>query len=157
MQSISVKRTILNDYAAFLLAITGPIFLVLSIAGGVFGFLPEVKRPGSIPVTPETAVVGAIASLVLTLVLLFLLYRRIARIRRIIQTGERVEGGITDIRFIKDRGRVTFRYVLNGQVVEGGAPVMKNATTLQLIPGTVVELALDPEDPSRAIVVELYV
>ena len=157
MQSISVKRTILNDYAAFLLAITGPIFLVLSIAGGVFGFLPEVKRPGSIPVTPETAVVGAIASLVLTLVLLFLLYRRIARIRRIIQTGERVEGGITDIRFIKDRGRVTFRYVLNGQVVEGGAPVMKNATTLQLIPGTVVELALDPEDPSRAIVVELYI
>ena len=157
MQSISVKRTILNDYAAFLLAITGPIFLVLSIAGGVFGFLPEVKRPGSIPVTPETAVVGAIASLVLTLVLLFLLYRRIARIRRIIQTGERVEGGITDIRFIKDRGRVTFRYLLNGQVVEGGAPVMKNATTLQLIPGTVVELALDPEDPSRAIVVELYI
>ena len=157
MQSISVKRTILNDYAAFLLAITGPIFLVLSIAGGVFGFLPEVKRPGSIPVTPETAVVGAVASLVLTVVLLFLLYRRIARIRRIIQTGERVEGGITDIRFIKDRGRVTFRYVLNGQVVEGGAPVMKNATTLQLIPGTVVELALDPEDPSRAIVVELYV
>ena len=157
MQSISVKRTILNDYAAFLLAITGPIFLVLSIAGGVFGFLPEVKRPGSIPVTPETAVVGAVLSLVLTVVLLFMLYRRIARVRRIIQTGERVEGGITDIRFIKDRGRVTFRYLLNGQVVEGGAPVMKNATTLQLIPGTVVELALDPEDPSRAIVVELYV
>ena len=157
MQSISVKRTILNDYAAFLLAITGPIFLILSIAGGVFGFLPEVKRPGSIPVTPETAVVGVVVSLVLTVILLFMLFQRIARIRRIIQTGERVEGGITDIRFIKDRGRVTFRYVLNGQVVEGGAPVMKNPTTLQLIPGTVVELALDPEDPSRAIVVELYV
>lgn len=157
MQSISVKRTILNDYAAFLLAITGPIFLVLSIAGGVFGFLPEVKRPGSIPVTPETAVVGAVVSLVLTVVLLFMLYRRVARIKRIIQTGERVEGGITDVRFIKDRGRVTFRYVRNGQVIEGGAPVMKNATTLQLIPGTVVELALDPEDPFKAFVVELYV
>lgn len=157
MQSISVKRTILNDYAAFLLTITGPIFLVLSITGSVFGFLPEVKRPGSIPVTPQTALLGAVVSLVLTAVLFFFLFRRIARIRRIIQTGERVEGGITDIRFIKDRGRVSFRYLLNGEVVEGGAPVMKNATTLQLIPGTVVELALDPEDPSKAIVVELYV
>lgn len=157
MQSISVKRTILNDYAAFLLAITGPIFLVLSIAGGVFGFLPEVKRPGSIPVTPETALVGGVVSLALTAVLFYFLFRRIARIRRIIQTGNRVEGGITDVTFIKDRGRVNFRYVLNGQVLEGGAPVMKNATTLQLIPGTVVELALDPEDPSTAIVVELYV
>ena len=157
MQSISVKRTILNDYAAFHLALTGPIFLVLSIAGGVFGFLPEVKRPGSIPVTPETAVFGAVVSLVLTVVLLFFLFRRIARIRRIIQTGQRVEGGITSVTFFKDRGRVNFRYPVNGEVIEGGAPIMKNATTLQLIPGTVVELALDPEDPSRAIVVELYV
>ncbi len=157
MQTISLKRTILNDYAAFLLTITGPIFLVLSIAGGIFGFLPEVKRPGSVPVTPDTALAGAVVSLVLTLFLLFFLYRRIARIRRIIQTGERVEGGITNISFFKDRGRVTFRYVLNGEVVEGGAPIMKNATTLQLIPGTVVELALDPEDTSKAIVVELYV
>ena len=128
MKAVSTGKIIKNDYAAFLMTIGGPQFAVGMI----------------------------VVATILTVLLFVLLAKRIAKIKRILNTGPRATATITDISFFKDRGRVEFQYTNNSQEHNTGAAIMKNKQTETFTAGSQIEVVLDPERPSKAMIVELY-
>jgi hypothetical protein len=95
-------------------------------------------------------------SVLLTMFLFFLLARRISRIKRILADGPRAEATVLDIDFEKDRGRVEFEYSHDGQKYKTATAIMKNKQTEELAAGDEIEVAVDPTNPRRALIVELY-
>ena len=156
MKEISTGKVIKNDYAAFLMTIGGPIFLAISAFTAAFGLIPSVRGRGGQDVDPQFAVGMCVVAAILTVLLFVLLAKRIAKIKRILNTGPRVTATITDINFFKDRGRVEFQYTHDSHEHNTGAAIMKNKQTETFAVGSQIEVALDPEHPSKAMIVELY-
>lgn len=156
MHQVSIRKIILNDYAAFLLTVGGPVMLALSVFAAVFGFIPRIRRRGGRVIDPELAIVFCVVAVILTAVLLCLLSRRIGRIKAILLSGPRAKARVLEIGFLKDRGRIEFEYAHQGRQHRTGSAIMKNKRTTAIHSGDEIEVALDPGDASRAFVVELY-
>ena len=156
MSEISTLKVIKNDFGAFLLAIFGPISLIISGYVAVTGVLPRFRGRGGGAVDPETNTLFLVASAILTVILFLLLLRRISRLKRILRTGPRVQALVTGISFVKDRGRVEFRYVHEGRLHDSGCAIMKNPTTEALTKDEQIEVAIDPANPKKALIVELF-
>lgn len=153
MQRVSVLKVIWNDYLAFLLTIGGPIMLSLAAFTAIFGFIPGHRGQ---TVGPQVVWGMTIFDVLLTVLLLVLLARRISLIKKVLATGPRTTAKVQQIWFFKDRGRVEFEYLHGGQQRNAGMAIMKNAQTTLLKPGSEIEVALDPANPDRALVVQLY-
>ena len=156
MSEISTIKVIKNDFGAFLLTIFGPIMLALSAYTAVTGVVPAYRRRGGGTIDPDTSSALFVGSAILTIVLFLLLLRRISRLKRILRTGPRALAMVTGIGFVKDRGRVEFRYVHEGRLHDSGSAIMKNPATQELAKGTQVEVALDPANPKKALIIQLF-
>jgi hypothetical protein len=156
MSQASTGKIIMNDYAAFLLTIGGPIALAISAFTAAFGFIPSIRHRGGQQVDPQFIMGMCVVAVVVTMLLFYMLSRRISRIKRILADGSRTKAKVLEIGFIKDRGRIEFEYTYGGQQHRTGTAVMKNKQTTAISPGDEIEVALDPVDPRRAFVVQLY-
>lgn len=156
MSEIATSKVIKNDLGAFLLTIIGPIFLIISGYAAVTGGIPEFRRRGGGSIDSETATALFVGSAVLTVLLFLLLLWRISRLKRILRTGPRVKAMVTGIAFVKDRGRVEFRYVHDGRLHDTGCAIMKNKTTQALTKGTQIEVTIDPANPGKALIIQLF-
>jgi len=156
MHKVSLRKIILNDYAAFLLAIGGPISLVIPAFTAAFGFIPNIRNRGGNEVGPEF-IVGMWAVAVLVTVFLFwLLVRRIARIKDVVTNGVRARAKVLWISFDKDRGRVEYEYAYQGLEYLRGTAIMKNKETEAIRIGDEIEVAFDHSAPKRAFIPRLY-
>jgi hypothetical protein len=97
-----------------------------------------------------------VIAVVVTVVLFYLLSRRISRIKRILADGSRTKARVLQIGFVKDRGRIEFEYTHNGRQYRTGVAVMKNKQTTAISQGDEIEVAVDPDDPRNAFVLQLY-
>jgi hypothetical protein len=156
VNSVSTGRVIKNDFAAFVMTIGGPIFLAISVFAAVFGFLPEVRGRGGQDIDPRAALALCAVAGFVTVLLFAMLARRISRIKRVLQTGPRALATVSEIDFIKDRGRVEFQYTYNGEAHHAGMAIMKNQQTEAIATGSEIEVALDPANPGKALIVQLY-
>jgi hypothetical protein len=156
MPTPSLSRIILNDYGAFLLAIGGPIALVISAFTAAFGFIPSIRGRGGQEVDPQFMMGMCVVAGIITILLFFLLSRRISRIKRILIDGQRTRAKVLEISFFKDRGRIEFEYTHGDQQHKTGAAVMKNKVATAISPGDEVDVALDPDNSRKALVVQLY-
>jgi hypothetical protein len=156
MAKVSPAKIIKNDYAALLLTIGGPILLVISGFSAVFGFLPGIRGRGGQQVESTFAFAACFVALCLTVLFFYLLAKRVAKIKRIISEGPRVEATITDIGFVKDRGRIEFRYSYGGTEYRTGSAVMKNRQTSALASGAKLEVAIDPNQLNKAVIPSLF-
>lgn len=82
---------------------------------------------------------------------------RVARIHWFFARGLRLPARILDLRIVRDRGRLEFAYNLNGRTFCAWTPVHKNRQVLKLRPNQEVEVLVDPDRPTKAIVYHLYV
>lgn len=80
------------------------------------------------------------------LILVLLLFRR----------GKVVEGIVERISMFRDRGVVTFFFILGETFVKAKQPIMRNKTTLALTPGQKVQILYDEKKLKRALILELY-
>lgn len=156
MMEASVGKIIKNDYLAFVLAIGGPIALGISGFAFGLGMVPAWRGRGGQTVDEPFKAALCIAACVLTGLLFALLTRRIARIKRILRAGPRATAVIADVGFFKDRGRVEFEYEHAGRKHRSGTAIMKTRQTAAFAPGAKIEVAVDPRNPSKAFIVELY-
>ncbi|MEM1179130.1 MAG: DUF3592 domain-containing protein [Acidobacteriota bacterium] len=154
MKTVSLVRTVKNDYLAFLLACGGPIFLLVAVVISVLGFIPSLGPAKN--VDPELARLMLLGAGTLTAVLGLLLVLRISGIKALIQTGTAAQATVDHIGFFKDRGRVEFHYPHNGRSHRRGVAVMKNKQTQALAPGDEIDIVFDPDKPSRVLIVDLY-
>lgn len=85
----------------------------------------------------------------------FLLWR-ILRIRRLFQRGMVVLGCITHIQLARDRARVEFLYEFKGVCFGAWMPLHQSREVLALQVSQQVELLVDEDQPSRAIIRHLF-
>ena len=146
----SVVRIVLSDLVAFLPLIGVVVAWALHIltANGVI----FTSRSGTELSGKGFLEIAIIATVVLLPLCAYRIYAFIGMFKR----GLLCKAEITDISFFKDRGRVKFKYTLDGMDYSTGTPVMKNARTKALNVGQEVEIVVQPENRSRAFIVDLY-
>jgi hypothetical protein len=81
---------------------------------------------------------------------------RIFRIYGLFKHGQLVQGKITYIQIIRDRGRLEFTYTFAGQQFDSWMPIHKNKRVMALLPNQTVDILFDPLHPKRAIIASLF-
>lgn len=157
-QTTSIQPSIIsiakNDFGALMGAMVPLMLWGMFIAKNVFG-LSLSRRGRSLPTddNDSTFLYIAIAG---TIIGIALLAWRIYSFQQTFANGEEIIGRITNISFVKDRGRIEYSYSLRGQAYQSGNAIMKNRTTQSFQNGAEVELIVDRLNPKRAFVITLY-
>lgn len=152
----SIGRILKNDFAAFLLAIGGPIAFSIATYAGLTGSIPKFRRYAGRLIDRDDALEITLGASLVTVLLLFFLFRRISRIKRVLASGPRTMAKVAGLEFHKDRGRLEFEYEHLGIPYRAGVGVMKNRQTTAIAIGDSIEVAVDPAEPGKALVVALY-
>ncbi|MBN1372742.1 MAG: hypothetical protein JW987_12450 [Anaerolineaceae bacterium] len=113
--------------------------------------LPAAMIPG-----PPTAFSLGLLVAILAIGALVLV-ARVGFVRSVYRKSEIVKGKIDDLEFI-GRGwvRITYSYTLAGQRYSTSNRVVKNEITTSFFPRKEVLVAVNPQKPRQAFVVELY-
>lgn len=142
MKKFSPFKVVWNDWPALALSVAVPV--TWAIHGG-FPLLNQGAGP-----LPLWFPVGG------TVICTAMLLGRIGRMHRFFTHGKLTEGVITDLRIVKDRGRLEFVFEFEGVHVRAWMPVHKSKEVQALAPGDRVELLFDENKPARAIVKNLF-
>ena len=77
-------------------------------------------------------------------------------ISSVFEDGIESQGLITNIFFFRDRGRVDYSYIFQGQKYTCGNAIHKSRYTRDMIIGQQVTVFVDRNNPKRAFICELY-
>jgi hypothetical protein len=152
----SIVRIIQSDFLALLGVIVPVVLLIMYICVAYFGYFPGLRGHDPIQGTEGAPVLlyMFIFGLVVGLPLAFW---RIRSIQQLFAKSVEINGQVTNISFIKDRGRVEYSYTYQNQKYSGGSAIMKTGKTQKLSSGSQVVLLVNPDQPKRALIRELYV
>jgi hypothetical protein len=81
---------------------------------------------------------------------------RVSLIHSILQDGGLVEGIITRVWFVQSRGQVECSYTYMRQAYQAKITLVKNERTSQMTVGEPLTLVVDPDDPKRVFVRDLF-
>lgn len=157
-REVKTGKILKNDYFSLLLLMVCGMSALMPVFP-IIGFIP--RRGGrSEMIDPEQKwffilFMGGCALLAIGLCG-WLAYRRIKRVRRILESGQEISGKVVEIWFQKDRGRIEYEYELDGQHYRSGNAIWKNQQTKGLSVDSDVTLIVDPEKPARAFIASLY-
>jgi len=93
----------------------------------------------------------------LTVIAVAVLIWRMRVINAIFEEGIETPGTITRIWFYRGRGSVNYTYTLQGQEYKSGSAVMRSKQTREIVTGQPVTLIVDPSNPKRALIRDLYI
>lgn len=145
----SVLRIVQQDYAALLCVLVPVVAWGLFVVVDVLGY---GRRPG-----PAGFPFFLWSAPIVTALGLVLLALRVRGFSRLFREGIELQGTITKVWFIKDRGRVEFRWDQAGVPRESWRAIHRTARTLALREGQPVVLLVDPARPDVALLRDLYV
>lgn len=137
----SLIRTIQTDYTAFLAFLFPVIFWGLYL----FFTFSSMDAAGFADISIAVTAAG----------LLILLWRYWL-LRSVFHDGVEVPGVVSDIYFFRGRGRVSYIYTYQGQKYISGNAINKTKRTRSLVQGEQVTLVIDPNNPKRAFIRDLY-
>ena len=138
----SFLKIVWNDWPALAFSIAVPMTWIIHCS------FPYLNR-GTGPV-PLWFPVGG------TVICIVVLLWRIGRIHWFFAHGNSAVAVITDLRIVKDRGRLEFAFEVTGSRVRTWMPIHKTRAVLSLSPGDRVDVLFDSSKPTRAIVKCLY-
>lgn len=142
-QSPSFFRMVTTDYFSAVVTIA-PIVL-----WGMYYFMPgQAGRAHD----PLLAYMALGATLVCGLVLLW----RWRSIAAIFEDGTQVDGMLLQVNFQRERGRVTYTYMYQGEKYENNNTILKNKRTRLLYPRQEVTVIVSRDDPGRAFLMDLF-
>lgn len=142
MDKPRIGKIIANDYIAMIAVVS--IFVlpaVLVFAGLKEGGFDRYLSYAAVGIV--LAVAGFIA--------------RINWVTRILERGAPVRGVIREINAYKDRGRIEFDYEYAGHKLSAGMAVHLSKAVKELQPGDHVNVVVDREKPTRALLRDLFV
>ena len=153
MDKLSLKKTFRNDYV---LIVSLCCILVGSIIFAIYSkFGIIVSKRGIRNVEKENVLLLLFLAAIALFGLLNAL-RRYVRIRGIFERGTIVTATVTRTSFIKDRGRIKYRYAYEGTEYRTGLAVSRNKATQALDVGQKVFVLLDERRPKRSLILSLY-
>lgn len=139
MKRVNFFRSLKHDYAML------GCFLFVVVLVGFIGYFFYTDDLTAMPVF----VVLASVFLILGIIRFFVL-------KSYFTNGVLAQGVIVDIWFMKDRGRVTYSYEVDGQVYTKGNAIMKTKETKMLYKGKNVDILVKSKAYDRALIVHLY-
>ena len=141
-QNPSLFRIISTDYSSYL-SILFPV---------VFGFFTiyffNTENSSSQLFLLITTVVTAIG--------IPTLFQRYRTISSVFANGTLTKGVITHIGFLRGRGRVEYSYTAQGEKHTSSNAINRNGRTRNLRIGQEVKVVVDPNDPRRAFIQDIY-
>src|SRR5688500_11843284 len=152
----SIIRIIQSDFVALIGLIVPLVSLIMYICVAYFGYFPGLRGRDPIQGT-EGAPVFLYLFIIGLLVGLRFAFWRIRTIQQLFSKGIEVGGQIIAISFYRDRGRVEYSYSHAGQAYSGGNAIMKTSRTQQLRSGDQIVLLVNPDEPKRALIRDLYI
>jgi hypothetical protein len=140
-----IIKIIWNDWPALFGAILIPVIWIVDLAWPYIR--PSDSNDG------ERILFVAVP---VSIVALALLVWRVVRVYRLFQQGEIVVATITQIRMVRDRGRVEFSYEVEGVRHTSWMPVHRTKSVLVLHEGQRVEVLVNRLSPNTAIIRQLF-
>ncbi|HJR79728.1 MAG TPA: DUF3592 domain-containing protein [Anaerolineales bacterium] len=141
-RSLSLFRVISTDYSSYL-SILFPV--VFGVFGTYFFFAGNDSFRLFLPLAIGVTVVGV--------PVLIWRYRTIASV---FADGQQTKGVITGIGFFRGRGVVKYSYTFKGTTQISDNAINRNGRTRKLRVGQKVTVLVDPKNPKRAFIQELY-
>jgi hypothetical protein len=152
---ISFAKVIKSDYLSLLLLLLPIVGVLLLIDAQFFGIVPGlIKRGRGIEVLDPMFFLGF--AIVCIVVCLPILWNRFRAMQRHFDTGFDAMATITEVMFYKDRGRVTFSYLVNGQHYSTGNAIHKNVMTASFQVGQPLAIVVSSTNPEKAYIKALY-
>jgi hypothetical protein len=142
IQSPSLFRVISTDYPSLLSVLLPTVF---SIFTAYFFFSNNDSRMLFLFLTIGTTVVG-----------IPFLIQRYKMISSVFAEGSKIQGTVTNIYFFRGRGRVEYSYNFQGQKQNSGNAINSNKYTRSIKVGQPVKVFVDPNNPKRAFIQEIY-
>jgi len=140
-KKFSFRQMINNDFN-LTLAVLIPLFF-----WGIY--LLAVIIAGGSPVLMYLAFAITIASH-------YFLWRRMRKIRGIIEAGEIISGEIVKVLFDGERGRVQYSYTYLGEKYLGTTAIFSNNLTRSFTNGQAIDMVIHQDHPDRAYLLDLY-
>jgi len=146
-----------TDALSFLLFVIPFVSVFIGVSPFIFGDISLQRSFGRIStITTESSHFYFLFALYVTPFVLALYILRILLILNIILKGKRVNGIVTEIHFIKDRGIVVYEYRVGDFIYRTVNRIMKSRLTLQFRKGSMVHVCFDQKNPRKAFIKELY-
>ncbi len=146
----SPVQIIRNDYLALFTTTVPPLFWLVLIVVYIF--------PNAINSHPVHLPGGLVLLLVCATALFWMVLAwRVWDLRDLFSSGAWVKGTVTNIWFLGDGGWVTCCYSYQGTQYELRRKIVKTARALQLKEYTPVTLIVDPRQPRRFFIRQLFV
>ena len=149
--SPSLKQILWTDYAAFINAV-----LLVMIWAVFIAWVPAWRASGPI-MSPAVAPYYLAFCLLVSVISLTMLVYRVLLLRKIFLQGDQVRGRITKIDIRRDRGKVEYKYIYQGEERRAGAGIHRTKQTLALKKNTWVTLMVDPSNPKNAFIRDIYI
>ena len=141
-QSPSLFRIVSTDYSSYLSVLFPFVFGIFTL------YFFNTENTSSQLFLLITAVVTIIG--VPTLI------QRYRAISSVFANGTETKGVITHIGFLRGRGRVEYSYNARGEKHTSSNAINRNGRTRKLRIGQNVQVMVDPDDPKRAFIQEIY-
>jgi hypothetical protein len=155
-KSYSLKKIFLNDYISFLAWLFPVIIFGMSLFIEIFGFFPDLKRgraPLGVEAIPFFIQFGLIALVIGIIVLVI----RVLTIKSYFDRGVEVNGKVTKVWvWRRDRGRIYFTFQYKDLKVDTNAVVHFNKMTKTFLPHRLIKVLVKPEDPTKAIIKDIF-
>jgi hypothetical protein len=149
----ALSQIIRTDHAAAVGVIVPCIGIGLWIANAFFGFPGDLGRP---PLPPNHPLFVILAAAGVIAGMIVLMSRR-RYFDALFATGARAPGTITSISFLQQRGIVDFTFDYQGQPRQARNRLHRTKRTAALRPRQAVTVLVDPAEPAKAILLDLYV
>jgi len=157
----SIKRILKYDYSA---GIMTWILIVVPFVFAIFGFLfiymasQRHLQKDLAGMKEEMSAVGIAVIILIFLATIPLLFWRIRSLKKIVEEGTLTWGIITSIYFShrKGRGCVEYRYKYQTRTATSRNYVWQKAGVKEWRQGQEVLVAVDPANPTRALIASLY-
>lgn len=141
-QSPSLFRVISTDYPSYLSVLFPIVF------GSFTAYFFATENGSS-----QLFLFLAIAAAVIGIPVLIQRYRTISSV---FANGTETKGEITSIGFFRGRGRVEYSYIIQGEKQTSGNAINRNSRTRNLRVGQSIKVLVDPYNPKRAFIQEIY-
>jgi hypothetical protein len=155
-KSYSLKKILINDYISFLAWLFPVIIFGMSIFIKIFGFLPDLKR-GRPPLGVEAIPFFIQFGLIALVVGIVVLAMRVSTIKNYFDKGVEVNGKVTKILvWRRDRGRIYFTFQYRDLEGDSSVVVHFNKMTRTFLPHKPIKVLVKPEDPTKAIIKDIF-
>ena len=141
-QSPSLFRVISTDYPSYL----SVLFPVVFGAFTMYFFATENTASQLFLLLTIGATVIGVPTLI----------QRYRAISAVLANGTETKGVVNSVGFFRGRGRVEYSYTFHGEKHTTSNAINRNGRTRKLRVGQPVKVLVDPENPKRAFIQEIY-